>query len=354
MHSKSAIKRRNLIYGSCLAIVSAICFNSVVEAQGTSTAAVYMPPGQSPNQGALPPPGDGPKQAPVIPGDYYPNQTYINQTNTNVPTGKTVSTPQYGTNFNNQDEKRRSRINLFMSEGRGTRTVLTFEPDQLTDEQRGTVMGILGAVAGSAPYQNILVTQPQLLEIQKVLAPSPDDVAGESLVPMRNTGAPRSQVTTDTPTSGRFSQNGTNGIVPILPRIQQFCRYLVKLGVVCACIFMAFAAISLQFGDRSASGRIVGSMGGIMLLLMGYAIWKVVRVNEDNARGPAVVDLSSPPAVLPSQGYFGDTKRIKVGTSFPSTTYANLPVIPPNPQTTSASNGVQRSGLPLKPLGDAH
>ncbi len=114
---------------------------------------------------------------------------------------------------------------------------------------------------------------------------------------------------------------------------------------------MAFAAVGLQFGDRNAGGRIIGAAGGVMLLLMGYAIWKVVRFNEDNARGPiyspgmpAAVDLSNPPPILDSRSSPGDKNNSKSDDSFNKTTDANPPTTP------TSSAGVQRSGLPLQPV----
>ncbi len=347
MHATSIFNRQNLLYGLIFFITSTTGSGALAQA---TNPAIYMPPGQTPSQGAPPPPGSGSTAAPVIPGD--PERQ-------DIPSGQPVSSPEYGTNFGHNPEKRRSRINLTMGEPSkrnntslslgGQHVVLTFQPDQLTSQQKGQVQGILGAGAfnSSQPYQNITVSQDQLTEMQNALAPSPDMNAGTSAVPMRD-GRERSQIFTDTPAGNNLSQNGTNGVHPLFPVIQQFCRYLVVLGVVCACIFMAFSSIGLIFGDRNAGARIIASAGGIMLLLMGYAIWKVVRANEINARGPQVVDLSSKPPMQQSRSSPGDVIEMNEKYSFVSTTNANLPIIPNNP------GGIQRSGLPLLPLGDAH
>ncbi len=331
MRAKSIFNWQNLFYGLIFCITSAVGSSALAQA---TNQAIYLPPRTS-SQGALPPPGSGPTSAPVTPGDSQRED---------VPSGLITADPRYGTNLQYDTAKRRSRINLMMNGN----VVLTFQPDQLTNTQKGKVMGILGAGVNSAPYQNMTVTQNQLIQMQNALAPSPNLNAGISDVPMPD-GRQRSQIFTDRPAGNTLAINGTNGITPKkLPVIQKFCRYLVILGVVCACIFMSFASISLIFGDRSAAGRIVGSAGGIMLLLMGYAIWKVVRVNEDNARGPLNRVVIGQQLPLQSRSSPGDVKRVKSDDSFVSTTDANLPVTPVNP------GGIQRSGLPLQPLGAAH
>ncbi len=336
MHAKSILNSRNLAYGSLILI--GLNMNLSASAQATNQA-IYLPPGQS-NQGAPPPPGAGETAPIVTPGDSQKRD---------VVTGKPTSTPELGTNFPHEQEKRRARIKLFMN----GKEVLTFQPDQLTNEQYGKVMGVIGNVVDNQPYQNISVSKDQLVEMQDALAPSPNTNAERSAVPMpkptRNGVTNRSQIVSDTPAPGAL-QHGTNNVVVFHEVIKNFCRYIVIMGVVCGCIFLAFAAIGLQFGDRSAGGRIIGSVAGIMLLLMGYSIWKVIRFNENNARGPEnrVVDLSTPPPLEDTRKSPGDVNRVKNDDSFTSTTEANLPVIPPNP------GGIQRSGLPLKPLGAAH
>ncbi len=169
--------------------------------------AIYMPPGQS-SQGALPPPGDGMTAAPVTPGD---SQTQ------NVPSGRISSTPLYGTNMQHRGPVRRSRINL-MTNGK---VVLTIQPDQLTNQQKGAVQGAIPGIIGGAPYQNVSVSEAQLVQIQKILAPYP--VTSTSAVPMPD-GRQRSQIFTDGVASNRLSQNGTNGIVPMIPVLRDFCR----------------------------------------------------------------------------------------------------------------------------------
>jgi len=332
MHAKSIFNRQNLLYGLIFAIISTMSLGAFAQA---TNQAIYLPPGVS-SQGAPPPPGDGMTPALVTPGDSQWQ---------GVPSGRITSSPQTGTNLGTQNPKRRPRINLMMN----GLVVATIQPDNLTNQQKGAVQGIIGG-GGGAPYQNVNVSVGQLKQIQAILAPYP--ATGTSAVPMptitkRRTSTQRNQIFSDTPSPNAL-KHGTNGVVPMLPVVRQFCRYLVILGAVCACLFMAFSAISWQFGDRNAPGRIIGSAAGIMLLFMGYAIWKVVRYNENNARGPEVVDLSSPPPMQQSRSSPGDVNQSKSDDSFASTTNANLPVTPANP------GGIQRSGLPLQPLGAAH
>jgi hypothetical protein len=54
---------------------------------------------------------------------------------------------------------------------------------------------------------------------------------------------------------------------------------LVILGVVFATIFMIFAALGVILGHPHAGQRVIGTAAGLMLLLMGYSIYKIVMIN---------------------------------------------------------------------------
>ncbi|MBY0356869.1 MAG: hypothetical protein K2W82_02625 [Candidatus Obscuribacterales bacterium] len=68
-----------------------------------------------------------------------------------------------------------------------------------------------------------------------------------------------------------------------LPTVKTFSRYLVLLGVVMATIFVGLAGWSVVFGSQYGASRVIGAVGGLLLLLAGYTIWKIVRMNTMNA-----------------------------------------------------------------------
>lgn len=332
MHIKSVFTYFLLSTGFFILLGFSSTFSALAQA---TNQAIYLPPGQS-SQGMIPPPGSGPTPAIVTPGDAE---------SLPVPTDRISTMPLYGTNLQHQAALRRPRVNLIMN----NQVVLTFQPDELTNTQRAKIQGII-PWTGNTPYENISVSEGQLQQMQAVLAPYPQ--TGKSAASMPN-GQTRNQIFQDIPSQNALPH--TNGpIVPMFPVIRNFCRYLVILGVVVGCIFMAFAAIGMQFGDRSAGARVVGSAAGIMLLLMGYSIWKVVRFNEDNARGPEntagplPVTITNPPPMQNSILSPGDVNQSKTDNSINYKQYANLPKTPNQPAS------VPRSGLPLAPLGDIH
>ncbi|MBY0546105.1 MAG: hypothetical protein K2W95_02380 [Candidatus Obscuribacterales bacterium] len=64
-----------------------------------------------------------------------------------------------------------------------------------------------------------------------------------------------------------------------LPTVRTFSRYLVILGVVMGTVFMALAGWSVVLGARNGGARVIGAAGGLLLLLAGYTIWKIVQMN---------------------------------------------------------------------------
>ena len=64
-----------------------------------------------------------------------------------------------------------------------------------------------------------------------------------------------------------------------LPTVKTFSRYLVILGVVMATIIVSLAAWSMVFGSPYGGSRVIGAVGGLLLLLAGYTIWKIVQMN---------------------------------------------------------------------------
>jgi hypothetical protein len=68
-----------------------------------------------------------------------------------------------------------------------------------------------------------------------------------------------------------------------LPTVRVFCRYLVILGVVVATIWMAQAGMGMAMGNSYAGSRAIGTAAGLLLLIAGYTIWKIVEMNTFNA-----------------------------------------------------------------------
>jgi len=138
----------------------------------------------------------------------------------------------------------------------------------------------------------------------------------------------RNKVVADSPAAGYPKEQPLYNFQGPLPTVRTFCRYLVILGCVCGTIFMAFAATSVVLGHPYAGGRVIGAASGLMLLLMGYTIWKIVQMNTFNANsaGPAQINQAAP------QG-----------------TPTN-PQAPNTPTTPANPGGVGRSPMPVAPL----
>jgi hypothetical protein len=115
-----------------------------------------------------------------------------------------------------------------------------------------------------------------------------------------------------------------------LPIVRIFCRKIVILGVVFATVFMAFAAFSVILGHKDSGQRVFGAAAGLMLLLMGYSIYKVIQINAWRFYAGDLVDWTDP-----------------------SFEYARAPLPKSNtPQDPPKQEGSQkRSNLPVQPLG---
>ena len=77
-----------------------------------------------------------------------------------------------------------------------------------------------------------------------------------------------------------------------LPTVRTFSRYLVILGVVVATIFVAMASVGVIMGNRGGPDRVIGAIGGLLLLLASYTIWKVVQMNTFKANTTGVTNNS--------------------------------------------------------------
>jgi hypothetical protein len=69
----------------------------------------------------------------------------------------------------------------------------------------------------------------------------------------------------------------------VLPTVPNLCRYLVILGVVAATVWIIQASMAMVMGNQYAGGRIIGAAGGLLLLLSGYTIWKIVQMDAMHA-----------------------------------------------------------------------
>jgi hypothetical protein len=299
------------IAGSSTASGTTALRNPII--QGASTTAPNQAPTQPSN--TKPPIGSGSTQTPVIPGSPGNNPALptANSTDKAQTTNETTLNAQPGTD--------RTIIHLYRTNslsGTGQRMVQTIRPDQLPDEVASQIASILGvsSLSSGAETMDVSVTNDQLSQIQQLLAPYPN----AKLEPGPN-GVDRKFIDEDTPATGYPKAGEGNAYdysdvtIPTmtgnpLPTVRTFCRYLVILGVVAGTIWMSLAATAVVMGHREGGARVVGTAAGLMLLLMGYTIWKIVEINtniyggiQDSARSTsrdqtaAVTQNLNPPNV---------------------------------------------------------
>lgn len=273
-----------------LTVVAVVAFGFInldiapVNAQG------FAPP-------APPPVGHGSTPAPVTPGDSGSAPP--------IHTGQHDPTP--GHNFPTGIGRDRTRVQIF----RNGKLVQTLRPDQLSSQQLSQMQGVLGTslTTGEAVI-DANVNEAQLAQIDNIMQPQ---AVGESPAP----GLPRE--------SARYVWSSHHP----LQTVPRFARYLVILGVVSATIFMSLAAWSMVLGHPYGASRVVGAAAGLILLLSGYTIWKIVQMNttDSNSDNPAQINTGATTAQV--QNAFNRTP-------------------PPNGQ---AANG--RSGFPVQPFRNA-
>ncbi len=262
-----------------------------------------------------PPIGDGPTPAPVIPGDGGGPPP--------VPTGQSDPTP--GHNFPVGTGSDRGTVYMEKNGERGNRGKGTIRGSSLTPDQLGKIQGILGTnMSSGEPASGTNVSDGQLEQIQDALAPYPQ---------AQNSGG-RKKINNDAPGQGYPKTNSLYGFTPDhpLPTVWTFSRYLVILGCVSATIFMALAAWSMIMGNPYGASRVIGAAAGLMLLLSGYTIWKIVQMNtyDGNSDNPA------------------ENKKKAGGGEVP----AAFMFRPPGNAGGATSQG--RSGVPVQPLGNAN
>lgn len=287
----------------------------------TAAVSFAMPQESAAQFGAPEPPpvGDGSVPAPVIPGDTGAPPP--------VATGQADSTP--GHNFPTGAGRDRSVVYIFHNDARGQRMARTVRPDGLSNDQLSQIEGILGVnMRSGEPVINATASDAQMEQINEALAPAPQS---------QNQGG-RKVINSDTPAASypKPDRNSIYGYTPDhpLPTVWTFSRYLVILGVVSATIFISLAAWSMVMGNPYGGARVFGAAAGLMMLLCGYTIWKIVQMNTFNANSdtPAVNQNRPIDAQVPDAFMF-------------------RPNTPTNPGGGGA-NG--RSGVPVQPLGNAN
>lgn len=221
------------------------------------------------------------------------------------------------------------------SESSARHLVLTLRPSLLAVGQICDINGILGInMLSGQPFIDAYASQHQLELIQAVLAPSAcDSTSGLAII---NNG--RKHIASDpTPQQLAFMQRQGDDSIYIykgpLPSIRTITRLFVVLGIVCATVYLGFAAFSVINGQMHSGSKVLGTAAGVMLLVMAYTIYKVLLVNaiyktSDNETADVLRHLSNLGEVPGTDRNFADT-----------------PIIP-----LSTSGGIPRSGLKVQPL----
>ncbi|HEY9773684.1 MAG TPA: hypothetical protein V6C81_07725 [Planktothrix sp.] len=287
-------------------------FAGIVKPQNDISDQISIPANTAPANPLPPPPGDGAQSPAVTAGDTGGAQGVATG---NANTGPTTTSPQ-GTGTT------RSIVRIYVNEGNngGFRMVQTIRPDSLPPAVQQQVAGVLGVNINSGePFIDTTVTNAQMAQLNAVLFPYPQT---------QNEGG-RLFINSDTPAAGYPKEQALYQFQGPLPTVKTFARYLVLLGVVCSTIFMALAGAAIVLGHPYAGSKAFGAASGLMLLLMGYSIWKIVQMNTFNAN-------SSPPAVITQDAGGGTVNPL------PNTTVPGVP--------NAAGGGVARSPLPVAPL----
>lgn len=269
-------------------------------------------------------PGSGATPPPEIPGD--------NTVGAPPPTGQ--ADPTTGNVFPNGAGRDRTVVYVMrnsnggaLGQPRGNRMVMTIRPDQLSAQELGQVQGILGVNLLSGEQAiHVNASDAQIEQLQQAMA----------AWPQYQMNGNRKKINTDTPATGypKAGEQNSYDFQGPLPTVRTFSRYLVILGVVCATVFMALASYAMVLGHPYGGARVIGTVAGFMLLLMGYTIWKIVQMNTFKA-------MSNLPAINQNR-----PQTAQVNDAF--MTGSGVPVIP-----GGGGGRPNRSGVPVQPLGNA-
>jgi hypothetical protein len=204
-------------------------------------SAPQSPANVAPANGPLPPIGDGNSAQPVIPGD---------SASMPAASGTAQSAPVNGTNFPTRT-------------GQGVQTASSIQNIPATRRTQRTPQP-----QPSGPHVTMNQASPAY--------PPYGMNNGRKTIPLDIETNPshRNSAPFDFPAS-------TNLVRMFGPThtVRPFARFLVKLGVVFATVLMAFAAFSVVLGQRDGAARVVSTAGGLILLLMGYTIYKIVVID---------------------------------------------------------------------------
>ncbi len=231
--------------------------------------------------------GDGSVPKPEIGGDSLPSPSVIS--------GKAQTAPISGTDLSHRVDLGRTTIYIYSNCTRGTddlmagtRLVLTLRPASLMAAQVSDIGNILGVNPNSG--QAVIkasATAHQLELIQSVLSPSPND----SQIGLANINRNKAKQINSAPTAEQWSRLRKTGDDSLyigsspLPTARVCARYFVMTAVAFSTVFLIFAASSIIFGQAHGGPRVIATCGGLMLLLMGYTIYKVALINLFDAKG---------------------------------------------------------------------
>jgi hypothetical protein len=231
--------------------------------------------------------GDGSIPKPEIAGDNLPSPPVIS--------GKAQTAPIGGTDLSHRVNLGRTTIYIYSNCTRGTddlmagtRLVLTLRPASLMSAQVSDIGNILGINlnSGQAVIQ-ATATAHQLELIQSVLNPSPND----SQIGLASINQNLAKQINKAPTAEQWSRlrrTGDDSLYiggGVLPTARVCARYFVMAAVALSTVFLIFAASSIIFGQAHGGPRVIATCGGLMLLLMGFTIYKVALINLFNAKG---------------------------------------------------------------------
>ncbi|HEY9678116.1 MAG TPA: hypothetical protein V6C76_08900 [Drouetiella sp.] len=270
-------------------------------------------------------PGSGDTPNPVTPGDTIGPPP--------VPSGSADTTT--GNSFPNGVGRDRTVVYVMrqsnggaLGTNRGNRMAMTIRPDQLSSDQISQVQGVLGAnlLSGDQVIQ-VNASDAQIEQLQQIMA----------AWPQYQMNGNKKKIMNDSPATGypKANENSSYDFQGPLPTVRTFSRYLVILGVVCATVFMALAAYSMVLGHPYGGARVLGTAAGLMLLLMGYTIWKIVQMNTFKA-------MSNNPAISQNRPQTAQVNDANM-------TAPDLPI-----QPGTGVGGTGRSGIPVQPLGNAN
>ncbi|HEY9756517.1 MAG TPA: hypothetical protein V6C97_15220 [Oculatellaceae cyanobacterium] len=287
--------------------------------------AQYTPPNTAPDQPDPPPPGSGTTAPDLIQGDTG-NAPAIPNPGADTTDGVGLS------NFTQGQSHDPGIIYLYHQQqpgadgaSRGLKMDMTINPATLTSDQWSQINGLIGNPGTGSAATNVQVTDDTLAQIQQILAPYPQTTTESNGLKAITTDSPAK--IPNAPTA-HYQYDGT------LPTVRTFGRFLVILGVVFATVWMALAAYGMVLGHPYAGSRVVGTAGGLMILLCAFTIWKIVRMNTFNDN-----TIDDQQALIQNEHF------PSINPATPTSSIA-LPTTSPAVPAGTATRG----GLPVQPL----